>query len=238
MVKRYRLIKKRVYRKRRSYNKKRRVIRSRKPNNMGFRPLGLKHAAKLRYCETITLNPGVGLNTTHIFSANGCYDPNTTGVGHQPYGFDQLMSMYNHFTVVGSQCTIKLANSSGSLPYYAGILLRDSATATSTTLDTSLILEQPGNKMKLLGYGASGAGGGPNSMKCKFSTRKFFTKNRGAIIEDALLRGDATSNPTEQAYYHIMLAPQTASDDINLQAIMVIIDYYVVFTEPKILTSS
>jgi len=236
MVKRYRLIKKRIYRRKRLARRimrKRRV--SRKPGNMGFRPLGLKESAKLKYVELLSVNPALGTPTDYIFSANGCYDPNITGIGHQPYGFDQLMSMYNHYTVVGSRCTLKFA-SSQSIPMYAGIVLRSDPTPISLT--TSELLETPGNKMKLIGYGQSGTSGGPNYMRCNFSTRKFFTKNRGAIIEDFALRGDSAGNPLEQAYYHIILQPQYSSDDLNTQGMTVEIEYSVVFTEPKILGQS
>jgi len=238
MVKTYRLIKKRIY-KRKSTNRKtykRPTYRkTRKANNMGFRPLGLKQSARIKYVEQLSINPAFGSSGNYIFSANGCYDPNITGTGHQPYGFDQLMLMYNHYTVVGSQCRVKLA-SSQSIPMFAGIMLRPDPTPISLT--TTDLLEQPGNRMKLIGYGQNGSGGGTNYMKCNFSTRKFFTKNRGAIVEDFALRGDATTNPLEQAYYHVMLQPQFVTDDLGTQGLTVEIEYYVVFTEPKILPSS
>ncbi len=238
MVKTYRLIKKRIY-KRKSTNRKsykRTTYRkSRKANNMGFRPLGLTQTAKLKYVEQLSLNPSLGLSGNYIFSANGCYDPNITGVGHQPYGFDQLMAMYNHYTVVGSKCVVKMA-SSQAIPFYAGIMLRPDPTPIS--LNTDALLEQPGNKMKLIGYGQSGTSGGPNYMKCNFSTRKFFTKNRGAIVEDFALRGDASTNPLEQAYYHVLLQPQFITDDLGTQGFTVEIEYSVVFTEPKLLPQS
>lgn len=240
MVKLYRRLKKRLLKRRprRSYRK--RYSKSRKPNNMGFRPLGLKQASILKYVQQITMDPTAGGNQSWIFSANGCYDPDITSslAGHQPYGFDQLMAMYNHYTVVGSKCQVIISNSQGSLPIYAGILLRDTSIPLGTSTGTEYILEQPGNKMRLLGYGTSGAGGKANVMTCRFSAKKFFSKSRGAIVEDIALRGDVYQNPAEQAYYHVVLAPQTSADNIGQQAVMVQIEYYVVFTEPKILGSS
>lgn len=239
MVKTYRLIKKRLYKRRstnrRSYKGKPRR-RYNKPNNMGFRPLGLKHAATLKYVETISLDPAAGVAGYYVFSANGLYDPNVTSTGHQPYGFDQLMAMYNHYTVVGSKCTVNLC-SAQNIPMYAGILLRPDNVADNSL--SGVLMEQPGNKMRLIGYGGStGAQGNAQTMSCKFSTRKYFTKNRGAIIEDFLLRGDAGSNPLEQAFYHIMLAPLFQGDNIATQGITIQIEYSAVFTEPKVLGQS
>ena len=61
---------------------------------------------KLKY---VTANIGQTTTTAlaiHQFAANGLYDPDLSGTGHQPYGFDQLASIYNDYRVHG--CQIKL----------------------------------------------------------------------------------------------------------------------------------
>ena len=41
--------------------------------------------ATLKYCESyVTVNPPVGSSSAFIMRANDIYDPNLTGVGHQP----------------------------------------------------------------------------------------------------------------------------------------------------------
>jgi hypothetical protein len=62
----------------------------------------------LRYGEQVTLNPGSGSNASYVFAMNGLYDPNITGTGHQPYGFDEYCAAagagpYNRYTVVKSR---------------------------------------------------------------------------------------------------------------------------------------
>ena len=37
---------------------------------------------------------------------NSLFDPNRTGTGHQPYGFDQLSTFYNRYYVTGSKMTV------------------------------------------------------------------------------------------------------------------------------------
>jgi hypothetical protein len=57
----------------------------------------------LRYCEQVTFNPGATTASSNTFSATGLYDPNITGTGHQPYGFDELCTTggpYNRYSVL------------------------------------------------------------------------------------------------------------------------------------------
>lgn len=55
----------------------------------------------LRYSETYTLTTGVAgvVGTVQNMSLNSAYDPNQSGTGHQPYGFDQLAAFYNKYIV-------------------------------------------------------------------------------------------------------------------------------------------
>lgn len=62
-------------------------------------PLSPTYKAVLPYFETgLSINPAAGgVVGSYVFQINGPYDPNVTGIGHQPLGFDQLMLMYEHY---------------------------------------------------------------------------------------------------------------------------------------------
>ena len=53
----------------------------------------------LRYVENFTLNPGMLGATVNVFSMNGLFDPNITGIGHQPMYFDNYMGIYGRYRV-------------------------------------------------------------------------------------------------------------------------------------------
>lgn len=208
-----------------------RAKKSRKTYNKAWRPLGRTYACTLRYVETISRDPVMGTISDYIFSANGCYDPNITGTGHQPYGFDQLMTMYWHYTVVSSKIRVRMC-SAQNIPFYAGIALRADANSMSL-LATDQVVEQPGVNMKLMSYISSQ---GPQTITKTYSIKKFSNITKPMSNPDC--RGDASNNPVEQSFYHVLLAPYTSTDDPSLQAYQVIIDYNVVFTEPKMFNQS
>lgn len=198
-------------------------------------PLGYTQSARLRYVETITINPDVAMAGDYVFSANGLYDPNVTGIGHQPYGFDELMAMYSHYAVIGSKITVKLAGTQSS-EYWAGICLRNSATSLAGSSLTNL-LEAPGHNLRMIYQSGDAHLARGNSISCKFSAKKFFTAKTSAIVSDAQYNGSIDSRPTEQAYFHVILAPAHTQDLVS-QPITVIIDFYTIFSEPKTLPQS
>ncbi len=48
---------------------------------------------------------------TQVFSGNSCFDPDTTGVGHQPFYFDQFSQFYNRYRVHKSMIVFELLSS-------------------------------------------------------------------------------------------------------------------------------
>lgn len=76
------------------------------------RPIGpsRKIAIKLRYQDTWfdLTTVAAGFQTYNIFSGNSCYDPDYTGVGVQPYAWDELSALYSYYKVYASKIRITL----------------------------------------------------------------------------------------------------------------------------------
>ena len=70
----------------------------------------------LRYQETLSLSSSSGALFGYVYNLNGLYDPNHTGTGHQPLYFDQLMTIYNHYIVIGAKITVKFTAYPASIP--------------------------------------------------------------------------------------------------------------------------
>jgi len=195
-------------------------------------PLPKRFKTTLAYQEGgITLNPGVGGTVAnYVFSCNGLYDPNITGTGHQPLGFDQFMLMYNHYTVIGAKIRVDYVNTDGTNGACVGIYIKDSSTTTS---DYRLIVEN-GAKYKRL----TKTGGDRDSCAMVMNINPPKWLGRSKPLANDNMRGSSAANPQEQVYFHIFASPFDQSTDSGAVQISVKIDYIVVFTEPKELTLS
>jgi hypothetical protein len=54
------------------------------------------------YSEKVTFTMTSGALASYVFSGNGLYDPNITGTGHQPYGYDLYNVLYRRYVVHSS----------------------------------------------------------------------------------------------------------------------------------------
>lgn len=217
------MVKKRVYKK-----------RSYKRSIASWYPLGKVQVGKLRYCESINIDPGAGVFGSYTYAANGMYDCNISGTGHQPYSFDQFMALYNKYQVLGAKMTVRLLNVGANSPNcWFSIKLSDSTTLN--TGDSQYALEQPGFGKKY--YVQNGSQAVPK-VSCKFSASKFFAISKKAIAATDTLTGTSSSNPIEGAFFVICFGPLISGENLASFTIQVEIDYIARFTGPRELTSS
>lgn len=67
-------------------------------------PLPSRYITKHKYSDTFVLN--AVNNYQYLFNLNSLFDPNRTGIGHQPYGYDQLAGLYNRYRVIRTSYVI------------------------------------------------------------------------------------------------------------------------------------
>jgi len=116
--------KSRKYRKRRNYRRRRKY--SRRPRRSRIQNFAKdaairQRAYRLTYSSSSSQNTNAG--TTMIqwadWSCNNIYDPDVTGIGEQPMGFDQLATRYHHWAVAASKITVTAypVTALGAVPY-------------------------------------------------------------------------------------------------------------------------
>lgn len=218
-----------VYRKKgRIYRRKRKKVTA--TNNMG--PLAVKLPSKFIYEDSFILNPGLsGVPSEHIFCANGLYDPNITGTGHQPRGFDQLMTLYDHYVVIGAKITLWVSSEDLVYANMIALWLDDDNAALGSVTD---IMEKRYVKLKNTGVETSGTSNTVMSLKC--NPNKFL--GRSSPLSDPELKGSVAGNPTERAFFKIGCFPMRSGTDSSAVACRVRIEYSAILIEPKQPTAS
>jgi len=143
-----------------------------------------------KYNEIITHTSSTGVATFYKFNCNGMYDPNNTSVGHQPYYYDQMSAIYDHYTVIGSKITIKVVPTSvPAVSFMVSLSQNDDATQTNNTIDGTA--EQSNATSFIFPAGSTDT---VKVLVNKWSAKKTFG---GSILGNDNLQGTATSNPTE-----------------------------------------
>lgn len=197
--------------------------------------LGKTQKGTLRYAEKISIVGSAveGSLKTHVFSANGCYDPNITGIGHQPRGFDQLMSLYDHYTVIKSTIAVRFLNDSNARPYCA-IAVRDDNSVFADLQSVNEYGDKVMSTKPIVRF----------SDTCSDTTAYLSTKTsigsflgRGDVLSDPELKGSVTGNPAEQVYYHVIVGDPHQTTGTSVK-VLVTVTYDVIFHEPKQPTSS
>lgn len=170
-------------------------------------------------------NPGV-----HIFSCNGLFDPDVTGTGHQPRGFDQLMQFYDHYVVTHARIKCRFFNNSVTTPVEVFVTVRDNSVKSTSYLD---YLESSLTKTAQLGVEASSAA--TKTISYDMDVGKFL--GRGNVMSDPQMKGNAATNPTEGASFHI----GAYSPDLFTAtscSLLATIEYSLALIEPKIVAAS
>jgi len=99
----------------------------------------------LRYTQEGTLAAAAATGT-QVFRANSCFDPDLTGVGAQPVGFDQWSAFYNRYIVYKCFVEFKIANR-GAIGGTFGV----HSTNQDTNVDVATLASQPDAKFYQLG---------------------------------------------------------------------------------------
>lgn len=190
-------------------------------------PLGKKFKCRMRYNTSAILDaPLGGLLTDYVIRANSVFDPDFTGVGSQPVGFDQMAAFYDHYTVIGAVIRATFLNQDSNDPQTVGIYVADVGTSEA---NRNKILSNPNCRFTTLGGAASNRG--VSTIVYKLNPNKFL--GIGSPISNPNTRPQTTTNPTEQCFFHLFSAGIDGAANPSNVLVNITIDYTVVFTEPK-----
>lgn len=186
---------------------------------------------RLRYNDSAVLTSTTGSVASYVLRANDLYDPDFTGTGHQPMGFDQMMVFYNHFTVVRSRLTVSFENY--SLAAAAHCIVRADGDSTSMTVPSRI--QELGGLVEIVCEYKQASGSNKTAV-LDIDVAKFQGVSRSALTADPSLQGSSGASPQEIVYYHIEMWNNLAASG------SVVVDYILeqdaYFTEPRNPTQS
>lgn len=210
--------------------KRRRVVARKKRSVNVPRPIRgampSRLSTQLVYFEQVTMP--VAVTSDFVWAANGMFDPNITGAGHQPRGFDQIMALYDHYYVTA--CSIKAGFTNTATAVgdegVVSIVATDGA-GLATVLSDSI----ESNVVQWTIIGVSG-----QSKQKMLSMGPLKTKDQVSITDESSLKGSASSNPNELWYYHLV-AHRHDGGNVSMVA-DVQMTFFVTFLEPKMPSES
>jgi len=206
----------------------------------------------LQYNEVITLNPqadnlGSSGSNVWVFSVNSCYDPDTTGIGHQPMYYDNYAQLFNRYRVNFAQITVTVINHAVNTetayqpPNAAPVVISEPNYAYKLAIVADRELsDYPTTMNRLIEEG------GPN-VKWRFIAPSLNGKLpklyhsasphrlTGLSWGDDTLQADIGANPARQAYFAVAITSADRVTDPPIVYANVQIKYYVRFFDRRVI---
>lgn len=200
-------------------------------SNIG--PLGGTFTTNLYYVQHAQMDPPKADEANKVLSvtaiANGLADPIALDGAHQPYLFDQMMSLYTRYEVMASTIEMHIhSNPTSAIPAVGAIALRDYETNTDfTQLTANTLMERKDVTTKYIvpNYHT------PLVIRKSWNSKSYF---KGLVPEGSdELKGFSNANPVKDVKYICMVAPWSGTDNPVVVRVAFKIRYTVKFSSPR-----
>lgn len=141
----------------------------------------------------------VGTANTQLINLGSLFDPDTSGVGHQPLGFDQFAAIYEQYVVLVVKFEVVVANFSNAQVVTAGVTISDS---NVTQTDPRVLVENGGTDWRTLGFN------GGNTAVQMFTGTVNLARVHG-LTESQHISAHLSfmgANPSESVFLHVWAA--------------------------------
>lgn len=174
----------RYKRKKRTYRRKSALVNY--TNNIGLPKV---KKVNLHYSEYVPFTSTSGASTNAVFNMTSIYDPNSSGIGHQPLGHDEWTTFYKDYQVIGAKAKFTFFNvGTNTVPCRVGAMFDEDGTIP-TTLSTKIERSGPNNS-KILNTNSRER----QTITLNFSPKKAFDKNQ--LTDGHQMTATLSSNPT------------------------------------------
>jgi len=196
-----------------------RKVRSTVVMNRALNPIPQRYICTMKYATTVVTD----LGGNYIMRLNSLYDPDQTGGGHQPYGYNTLESLYNRYRVINTSWRIQVPKTNeivqvGCLPGNGLGAGFSNFSLLKETPRTRYFTQQPGGQCLTLSGGVGIA--------------SIVGRTKSQYMADDRYQALVTSNPSEDADLVIMVANVLDVAQPNV-AINIIMEFTAEFFDVK-----
>lgn len=225
------MFKRRTYR-RRTYRRRRRMPYS--ISKRGFLPRTTTRV--LTYATTFSMDAAAGSYAQYAFRLNSLYDPDLTGTGHQPFGFDEMMAYYQRYTVIGAKvsCSFDYRTDADSTQksWVCSYLEDTDDLKADTPTSYQDFQEMPGIQFR------ESNPDGAVILNRRVGMKKFF-RTKGILPQSGQdFSGTSTTNPARGCDLYFRAVGHDSANEPDAVYGSIKIEYLTVFTEPLTIGAS
>lgn len=172
--------------------------------NRALAPIPQRYITQLKYVSTFNTS---AISPTWNWNLNSLFDPDRAGVGHQPYGYDQLAALYNRYRVISTSYVITGHSADGVPVPIRIIAIPNNGNLLLTTGDAAM--ENPRAK-----FVNQMPGGTIAKLTGKVYMPSLFGRTRAQYMADDRYQSQVNASPAELAILSVL-----ASDFLNNPAV-------------------
>lgn len=174
--------------------------------NRSLAPFAQRYITKLKYAEVrVVTGPTLGGLVQYNFRLNSLFDPNLTGGGHQPYGFDQLTDIYNRYRVYKVSYAISALNTDGTTNYSVVAALPSNEPYVAGA-GVSELMENPRAK-----YITQAPNAALKVLKGTIHLPSLAGRTKAQYMADDRYQSEMTTNPLESLVLNVMAGTLTGT---------------------------
>lgn len=175
-------------------------------------------AVVMRYIENYSSDTGAGGTNDQLWNLNSIFDPDRTGVGHQPMSHDEYAQLYNRYRVMKCFWNISIQKNDVDTESLYMVVC---ATNTTPTLTYETAGEQKGAKTIIVNNNGAGVQTIRGSTRINVLTGETLSEFRGDDENEATM----STSPTTTAILHLVTGSNTAQ--VTAFHVHVLLVYYV-----------
>jgi hypothetical protein len=191
----------------------------------------------LGFSRRTSFTTTAGSTATQVFAGNGLFDPDITGAGAQPLGYDQWSAFYARYRCLASAIEVNLTTPSISTNNQ-GIMnvVVVPSTSASVFSDLESASASPYAKLRTVN-GLSGGAGPFRPIASSMETDVIMGVPKAAVMSDDTIEAAVSSNPANPWYWHILAANTDGASGVTAY-LDVKIYYLVDFFDRSLLSQS